>query len=916
MKRGNARKELPMFLRIRYGNIGLNRVKDWLLDYPTAAKRPAAPAPKGRQPSLEAYMAALPTCAMTHVTEGMYHPVELRDMGYWVVPDYIRYSPQMSPAQREQAEAVLLFSAYLSAEEEFSPIQTMLGGHPNFMADLKYPMAAAAYLFPDHPRAQEWRDQYNKFLELCGEFYVRPPVARWEALGGRWTESIATYNWAFISPGAEGNRLAMLSGGANGFATPGLAMMGDYLTGILTAPQRTGSNNQTLPGDAPLTFENGFRRIHPPQGAHSGKRGAGGAMYVMGEQLLRYRPLTAEHMMWGAFPAAGQSFEDRAGIAPAGGINRGTNPHLVSAKYNGYGIVLRAAVDTPGEISVYLQQIDKGPNYRWGYANQNGSGDIYYYAKGKSYSGHEREDAGDGHVDDAMFSCNTGVYKNWHFQCVGMNEVTEPLYNLDCAQFAEILPDHRGYAWPEYQGRSVMLAGADYILVLDRILDPCGTRFAWNISPEDEMPFIYHIRGGGDPVSLTVARTGFVRGSLSTMIKGGGSHLALVTHRDDVKIVPTRQKKGEPPLPFVHIRVPQGEDYLFDDDQPVHYDANGIRFEGTAGMIRRRIDGTRELGLFHGSQIGDDGLSLAVDNPGLGISAITGTNGEVHGRFFSRAGGKLLLGVPSSRGLFYMDGVAVAAGPGGYPLPAGDHRWEYTGGTPEPMPPVMLRTENRAGAAKVFFSDSPGARSYRVEISRDSGATWQSAGESVTGEFDLGGLTNGTKIHVRAVALEGDRESRPANEYPVYVTGQPPSPPDGLKLSLAAGEAGVSWGEVLGVTEYRLYRRKKGETSFVRILSGRQNEFTDRAEGIVPAFPESGAAANADRDMSRVTIYEYAVTAVNGNGEGAKSVVACTDPRSWRNWNPEGGTRFKRQSSFWLPPYVSPDDSPPGYYPN
>ena len=911
-------KELPMFLRIRYGDIGLNRVKDWVLAYPETAKRPNPTAPKGRQQSLAAYMAALPSCAMTRITSGMYHPVMLRDMGYWVVPDYIRYFPQMSPAQREQTEAALLFAAYLSAEEEFSPIQTMLGGHPNFMADLKYPMAAASYLFPEHPLAAEWRDQYEKFLELCGEFYVRPAVPRWEALGGRWTESIATYNWAFLSPTCEGNRLSMLNGSSNGYATPGLAMMGDYLVGILTAPQETGTNIKTWPEGTPLTWENGFKRIHPPQGAHSGKRGPSGVMYTMGEQLVRYRPLTAEHLMWGAFPAAGQGFEDRGGLAPAGGVNRGTNPHLTSAKYAGYGIVLRAGVDTPDEISIYLQQIDKGPNYRWGYANQNGSGDIYYYAKGRSYSGHEREDAGDSHVDDAMFSCNTGVYKNWHFQCIGMNELTEPFYNLDCAQFAEILPASGpgAYSWPEYQSRSVLLAGADYFLIFDRILDPCGTRFSWNISRDDEMPFIYHIKGADDSVSLTQARSGFVRGSLSTMIKGGGSHLALVTHRDDVKIIPQRKKKGEPPSPFVHVRTRDCEDYLFDEEQPVRFAANDMSFEGTSGFIRRRNDGSRELALFHGSTIGDSTISLSVDNSDLGISAVSSTSGDISGRFFSRKGGHLILGTPSN-GSFYIDGIAASrAADGRYPLPAGDHRWELTGGAPEPLPPIMLRTENRSGVARVLFTTSPGARKYRIEISRDSGDTWQPAGESATGDFDLTGLTNGTKIHVRAVAMNAGRESHPANEYPVYVTDQPPLPPDGLKLSLSSGRVGISWGEVLGVTEYRLYRRKKGDTAFVRIFSGRQNEFTDRADGVVPAFPEPGAANNLGRDLSGTTIYEYAIAAVNGNGEGAKSVIVDTDPRSWRNWNPEGGTRFKRQTAFWLPPYVFPVDVPPEYYPS
>jgi len=50
--------------------------------------------------------------------------------------------------------------------------------------------------------------------------------------------------------------------------------------------------------------------------------------------------------------------------------NKGTNPHLQAAKYTGYGITLRAAVDTPQELSIHLVQIDDGPNYRWGIASE------------------------------------------------------------------------------------------------------------------------------------------------------------------------------------------------------------------------------------------------------------------------------------------------------------------------------------------------------------------------------------------------------------------------------------------------------------------------------------------------------------------------------------------------------------------
>ena len=116
-------------------------------------------------------------------------------------------------------------------------MRTMLGGHPNFMADLKFPVAAAAFLFPEHPMAAEWREQFEKFMDLCGHFYVRPAVPAWEARGGRFTESIATYQWAFLGPATEANRLGMLTGAHNAFATPQFADMGDYLAGILTSPQ-------------------------------------------------------------------------------------------------------------------------------------------------------------------------------------------------------------------------------------------------------------------------------------------------------------------------------------------------------------------------------------------------------------------------------------------------------------------------------------------------------------------------------------------------------------------------------------------------------------------------------------------------------------------------------------------------------
>jgi hypothetical protein len=577
---------------------------------------------------------------------------------------------------------------------------------------------------------------------------------------------------------------------------------------------------------------------------------------------------------------------------------------------------LRAGVDTPDEISIYLQQIDKGPNYRWGYANQNGSGDIYYYAQGKSFSGHEREEAGDGHVDDAMFSCNTGVYKNWHFSSIGMNELTRPMYNLEFAQFAEIVPEQspQSYSWPEYQSRSVMLVGTDYIITYDQTLPGCGTRFSWAVSVQDEMPIIFHLRGADGTVNLSDAKTGRVRGSLSTMIKGGNSQMALVTHKKDVEVIPTKHAKGTPELPYFHIRTAGSEDYVFQNDTDITYADSKMTFDGKAGVIRFLKDGETELALFHGTQIGTDPVSLTVDNPDLGISAAYRTPDELSGHYFVRTASTLTLKCSGS-GTFFLDGAPLAAkGTKTYLLPAGQHRWQVTTRMPEPMSPEIIRTENHPGGAKVFFTKVDSAQKYRVELSVDNGLNWKAVGESLDGVCDLTGQPDG-KVHLRIIAVNPDHESSPGDEYPIYISNKPPPPPDGLKLQVSDGQVKLTWGQVLGPTEYRLYRRDDPSRAFQEIFHGLENTFTDINLKTIQAYAEPGLAASAARFEKPGTIYEYAVSAVNANGESEKSVTVDTRPDSWLNWNPDVPLRFKRQSQFWLPPWVSPDQSPPVYYP-
>jgi hypothetical protein len=148
------------------------------------------------------------------------------------------------------------------------------------------------------------------------------------------------------------------------------------------------------------------------------------------------------------------------------------------------------------------------------------------------------------------------------------------------------------------------------------------------------------------------------------------------------------------------------------------------------------------------------------------------------------------------------------------------------------------------------------------------------------------------------------------------VTDQPPAPPDGLYLHLSTNRVDASWGQNLGVGEYRLYRRKLGETdsSWKLLYGGLAQSFTDRdALGVIPPNELPGPE-NAESAPS--AIYEYAVAAANGNGQGPMSRPASTDPSDWRVWwPPNQPEQFKRQSAYWQPPYVPADQMPSPRYP-
>ncbi len=499
---------------------------------------------------------------------------------------------------------------------------------------------------------------------------------------------------------------------------------------------------------------------------------------------------------------------------------------------------------------------------------------------------------GDRATHDTDFASNFGVWKGGQFKSIGRNVLDRPLYDLGVAQFAEITPRKNGqtYSYPEYQGRSVLLAGSDYFVIYDDVFnDAVAHRFSWFTQTNDEMPFIHMVKGGvRERERLTTQiSTGPTKG---VWYDGLGDSMAVVSHKKDVAVTNT---------PFgARVKTGAGEDFVFRDPQGVRYDQGDSAFNGTAGIIRNRAAGVSEIALFHGSSIRHRGLTIKVDNTDLAVGATISNQREITGTFSSPKGGKLQIGLASAPAqlALYIDGVKQA----GLQLqvPAGTHTWEITDSLPRPNAPVVLRTENRSGETAVHFNAVAGATGYRVEVSRDGGASWNAAGTTPRSPYRIANLTNKSKIHVRLIAANEKRESAPGPDYPVYVTDQKPANPDGLLLKLAKDRVDVSWGEVLGASGYQLYRRPEGTAKFEKIHSGTSRTFVDNAPGVIPALDEPGSSANAVRAIPPHKVYEYAVAAINGNGEGKLSSPVSTDPTSWVNWDPKPGEKFRRRYTY------------------
>jgi hypothetical protein len=361
--------------------------------------------------------------------------------GWSTHPQSINYAHNFlrwSPEERLEARSWLVMAAYLMELDTAMPQWSMLGGHPNFAAEYKQVLGIAAGLFPHHPHAARWRDTYLQFWTQYLDLYVRKGDPANRAVAGRFTESIACYNYASLEA------VCMAASGFQQFDG----------TQILDRPDFHAWANWEL--SSRLPFRVSGARVVPPQGAHAAVAllSPGGrwynAAYAVARLLRDTAPGLADQWLWMITDGA-----------------EGKKPDaLASAVYEDYGPVMRHDFGGADEAFVHLQQLNNR-GYRWSPAS---NGVVYFAAKGKVWSWNQVETNGD-ELDISKLSL-LQVGK----QSLGPSTTTSVLYDFGFAQFYRA---EASKSPAPYQSRAAMLVRGDYLALADRLIEGQAGDFHW-----------------------------------------------------------------------------------------------------------------------------------------------------------------------------------------------------------------------------------------------------------------------------------------------------------------------------------------------------------------------------------------------------------------------------------------------------
>ena len=250
-----------MLLHRQYALLNLNKVKDWILEYPAHAKHPDTPfTGKTGSPTAEQFYQQIITSPMAYYMTGLngfpgIHSISHRPLfGSWI-EDYLALYKQLTTEQKQTVDGLMLISAYINTLEAMNTIRTSLAGTANMAADGWAVPGQMSFLYPEHPMAKEWADFFEKTLEIYGIFYTRPEVKAFESKGGRWVESLGIYNWAFLRPTSATNIALKEFDGKNRFAGKYMAQRGHWMLDMMTAP---------------IQYKEKMERSYPPHGLTEG----------------------------------------------------------------------------------------------------------------------------------------------------------------------------------------------------------------------------------------------------------------------------------------------------------------------------------------------------------------------------------------------------------------------------------------------------------------------------------------------------------------------------------------------------------------------------------------------------------------------------------------------------------------------
>lgn len=891
---GDKKAESLGKLYLRYYSIvSLDKVKDYVLeweddqnDYPkyfSVEKNKRWSSFYGNyvgKPTAEDMMNILDRDTSSFTTIEQNAPVSSRAYrGTWSAV-FDLTAKELSKEEFDRVRAAMAFVCYTYADENYYPIENALGGHPNFLTDILGTVAVfASLLGKKHPMHDKWLAYYEKGLARNLKYHIRPSVEKWRAKGGRWTENVGCYMLGFISCIVSDCHIVYaLNDGEMPALYPHFKPMLEFLVNM-TAPEN----------------EKG-RRLYMPMGAHAatgefGEEYGHGyflAMIQLADMLKYYEPLLAEYILHNY-----RNQSDFDGVIDSASISGwtyarftkntfGTSPNLYSCKYTGLGYMLRDRQNTPQEMQVFLQQIDEGPNYRWGRAAEGGCGEIYYYANAKKYTDHSPEDVGDENRGDCQSCTNFGVLIDHEYRSVGRNDLREPLMDFDFVKYARVNAGKRSA--PYYKYRALMMVENRYIAVYDAVADAMQYgRFTWAQVENGTFPTIKNLRpgvegvltGGGEPVDC-VAGTYRGKGTKVLQFDGRGDFLTIATHLrgyDDERAFYSIDRASF----GAEIVFPQKRDKICFDSAKIRLNEDDFSFVGYVGYATEEARAVK-MAIFDGEYIKKGGVSLKIPyekDRRHGMSLIASESGAC-GKCVFETDGEVRVSVGEKRGAkVFLDGKEIAFvlenGEYVFVVPSGEH--SYNIGEVGEIAKVKIDgvISNKDGCI-VKWEHALNAEEYEISLSDDLEYTWKTIGK-VRADFGENSFVieklDLKKYHVRVRGVAKNAYGEWSHAYPVYVTDDVPHCPDGLRVVKSSNGFVAVWGEVLGCGEYRLY--KVGDK--------------------IPRYIGKDRQAEVDEG-------EYFVTAVNGNGESSPSLVRSTKSElaTWDNHPEKGFVRDSRSN--------------------